>query len=128
MSKPIAIGCLQGVLALLILAGVWLALPARWAWVDVPGTALGLACALAAAGLLARAPWAVRVARAVLWAQLIAGSLLVCLLGASMAQLAGAYGPVGAGGALLFGVIAALVLPYLVVFPALQLRWLRERG
>lgn len=126
MSKPIAIGVQQALLALLVLGGVWLGLPARWAWVDVPGSALGLACAVAACGLFARAPWALRLARAVLWAELIAGSVLVTLLGASIAQLAGSYGPVGSGGALLFGVIAALVLPYLVVFPALTLRALRE--
>jgi hypothetical protein len=35
---------------------------------------------------------------------------------------------VGAGGAVLMAVIAALVLPYLVFLPALQVAWLRARG
>ena len=128
MNKTTAIGCIQALLALLILCGVWLALPARWLWVDVPGTLLGLGSAAAAIGLLRRARWAQKLARVVLWAELILGSTLVTLLGMSIAQLAGAYGPVGSGGALLMGTIAALILPYLVVFPVLQLRWLRERG
>ena len=127
MTKPIAIGCVQSLLALLVLVGIWLGLPARWLWVDVPGTLLGLACAATAAALFARAPWALALARVVLWAELIAGTTLVTLLGTGIGQLAGAYGPVGSGGALLLGTIAALVLPYLVVFPALQLRSLRER-
>lgn len=128
MTKTTAIGCIQGLLALLILAGIWLGLPARWPWVDVPGTVLGLGCAAAAIALWTRARWAMRFARGVLWAELILGSTVVTLLGMSIAQLAGAYGPVGAGGALLMGTIAVLILPYLVVFPVLQLRWLREQG
>ena len=128
MNKTTAIGCTQGILALLILGGIWLALPARWLWVDIPGTLLGLGSAAAAGALFSRAAWAGKLVRAVLWAELILGSTLVTLLGMSIAQLAGAYGPVGSGGALLMGTIAALILPYLVVFPVLQLRWLRERG
>jgi len=126
MTKPTLIGCIQALLALLLLGGIWLALPARWAWVDVPGTLLGVASALSAAALWARARWAPRFTRIVLWAELVAGTLLTTLLGMGIGQLAGSYGPVGAGGALLLGTIAALVLPYLVVFPALQLRALRE--
>ena len=48
MNKTTAISCIQGLLALLILCGIWLALPARWLWVDIPGTLLGLGCAAAA--------------------------------------------------------------------------------
>jgi len=128
MTRRASIACAQLLLSVLILAGVWLALPARWLWVDVPATALGVGALLAALALLKRAAWAVRFARGVLWAELAIGTLTASLLGSAAAQLAGSYGPVGAGGALLLITIAVLVLPYLVVFPALQLRWLREPG
>jgi hypothetical protein len=128
MSRRIAIAFAQLLLALLILAGVWLALPARWIWVDAPASALGVGALLAALALTRRMPWAVRFTRGVLWAELLIGTLTASLLATAAAQLAGSYGPVGAGGALLLSTIALLVLPYLVIFPALQLRWLREPG
>jgi len=128
MSKARLIACTQLLLALLVLGGVWLGLPARWLWVDLPGSALGLASVVAAVALLRGVRWAPALARAVLWAELVIGSACVTLLAISAAQLAGSYGPVGAGGALLMVTIAALVVPYLVVLPALQLRWLRKTG
>ena len=128
MPKQLAIAFAQLLLSVLILGGVWLALPARWLWVDVPATVLGSAALLAALALMGRKAWALRLARGVLWAELLLGTLTASLLAAGAAQLAGSYGPVGAGGALLLITIAFLVLPYLVVFPALQLRWLRGLG
>jgi hypothetical protein len=116
----------QGVLGVLLLGGIWFGLPARWLWVDAPGSALGLAALIIGTGLLARAAWARALTRYVLWSELVIGSLTFSLLAASAAQLAGSYGPVGAGGALLMLTIAALVLPYLIAWPALQLWWLRE--
>ena len=112
-------------LSVLILGGIWWGLPARWLWVDVPGSALGVAALGAAIALFAHVRWAVAYARIVLWIELLLGTLLGTLLATAAAQLAGAYGPVGAGGALLLITIALLVLPYLIVFPALQLMWLR---
>jgi hypothetical protein len=118
----------QLALGLLVLGGVWFALPARWLWVDVPATLLGVGCLVTAGALLRNASWALHAARLLLWAELVLGCLCVTLLASGAAQLAGSYGPVGAGGALLLAVIALLVVPYLVVFPALQLGWLRRLG
>ena len=124
MTKLRWIGLTQWLLAAILLAGIWLALPARWAWVDVPGTLIGVACLAIGFGLVRQQLWAARAARYLLWAELVLGTLTVSLLALSAAQLAGSYGPVGAGGALLLGTVALLVLPYLVVFPVLLLRWL----
>ena len=115
-------------LAVLLLGGIWIALPARWGWVDVPGTLLALAALASGGALLLGASWALELTRIVLWVELVIGTLTASLLALAAAQLAGSYGPVGAGGALLLVIIAVLVLPYLVVFPALQLRRLRETG
>jgi hypothetical protein len=113
-------------LGLLLLAGIWLALPARWWWVDGVGTLVAALALASAAGLWLGRVWATALARAVSWLELGVGTLAVSALALSAAQLAGSYGPVGDGGALLLGVVALLVLPYLVVLPACQLRWLQE--
>jgi hypothetical protein len=128
MARHGWIAAAQLLLALLLSIGIWLALPARWAWVDVPGSLLALGALVSGVALSLRTRWALRLARAVLWAELVIGTLLASLLAISAAQLSGSYGPVGAGGALLLVIIAVLVLPYLVVFPVLQLRWLRGAG
>ena len=130
MNTNLAIACAQAVLGALLACGVWLGLPARWLPVDLVGTALAAGALSAAAIVLApkRPPLALRWVRIVVWAELGVGTLTVTLLAASMAQLAGSYGPVGAGGAVLMGTIVALVLPYLVALPALQLHWLRSRS
>jgi hypothetical protein len=116
----------QLLLALLLLAGVWLALPARWLWIDLPLSLLALGCVLVSAGLFARTRWALRATRVLLWIELALGTLLVSLLGLSIAQLAGSYGPVGAGGAVLMATIALLIVPYLVLLPALLLAAARK--
>jgi hypothetical protein len=128
MTKHRAIACAQLLIAGLLLGGIWIALPARWSWVDVPGSVLAVAALAAAVALLLRAAWAGKLARVVLWAELLIGTLTVSLLAAAAAQLAGTYGPVGAGGTVLLVVVALLVLPYLVVLPVVQLRWLQKSG
>jgi hypothetical protein len=128
MASRIAIACAQAVIGVLLVAGIWLGLPARWLPVDLLGTLLALG-ALSAAVVVVTGkgtPRAVRWVRVVLWAELVLGTLTISLLATSMAHLAGSYGPVGNGGALLMGAIFALILPYLVALPALQLHWLRR--
>lgn len=113
--------------AIVIAVGVFRGLPARWAVVDVPAAVLvGL---FTSAGLLlvVRHPRARALARVTSFAALGAGLLVVTLLAISASWLAGVYGPVGRGGALLLALVAALVLPYLVFFPAAQLLWLGSR-
>jgi hypothetical protein len=126
MTKVTLIAASQLLLSILLWGGVWVALPARWLWVDAPSTIVALSAAAAGAGLLLRAAWATRFVRWLLWLELGCGCACVSLLGLSAAQLLGSYGPVGSGGAVLMGAIALLILPYLVCFPALQLGWLRE--
>jgi hypothetical protein len=126
MFKTTWIAASQLLLSLLLLGGVWFALPARWLWIDVPSTLLALGAGAIAVALWLRAPWALRGARVLLWIELVFGTLLVSLLALSIAQLAGSYGPVGAGGAVLMGTIGLLILPYFVGLPALQLAILRK--
>ncbi len=127
-TSRIAIACAQAVIGVLIVCGIWLGLPARWLPVDVLGTALALGALSAAIAVLALRgnPRAMQWVKIVLWAELVLGTLTLTLLATSMAHLAGSYGPVGDGGAVLMGAIFVLVAPYLVALPALQLRWLRR--
>jgi hypothetical protein len=110
----------------LVVLGVFAGLPARWAPVDVAAvvvTGLELASGV---GLLAASPWSLRVARIAAAVVLGVGLLLVSLLAITASWLGGVYGAVGAGGATLLVLVAALALPYLVVLPAVRLVWLRE--
>jgi hypothetical protein len=108
------------------LFGVWVALPARYWLVDAPGTALALVCAASAYGLLTGRAWGRTLARVTSWLTLVVGAAAVSTLAIVAAHLAGLYGPVGAGGAVLMGTVAALIMPYLVGFPVLQLVWLKD--
>ncbi len=117
----------QLLLAALIVIGIWAALPARWWPVDVIGTGLAVLHGLGALGLLSGKAWGRLVSLVASWSTLVIGATAVTLLAFVVSHLSGLYGPVGAGGALLMGTMAALVLPYLVGLPLLQLRWLPAR-
>lgn len=116
----------QLLVASLLLCGVWIGLPARYWLVDAPGTALALISVASAYGLLSGRTWGLTVARIASFIALVLGAAVVTTLALVAAHLSGLYGPVGAGGAVLMGTVAALIMPYLVGFPALQLVWLRE--
>ena len=112
-------------LAVLMLFGIWVTLPARWLPVDVIGSALAAFGLVSVVGLVLGKRWGSALARVTSWALLSAGCVTVSALALTVAHLSGLYGPVGAGGGLLMGTMAALVLPYLVGIPVLQLVWLR---
>jgi hypothetical protein len=101
-------------------------LPARYWLVDAPGTALAILGATSAYGLFAGRSWGRSLARFACWFSLLVGAGAVSTLSFVAAHLAGLYGPVGAGGAVLMVTVAALILPYLVGLPLLQLVWLRD--
>jgi hypothetical protein len=123
-AAAIAFGVLDIVSAILVYLGVFEGLPARY-WLVDGGAALLIALFVAAgAGLVAGTPWARRAALAASIASLVLGLLLVTTLALTASYLSGIYGPVGRGGALILGLIAALALPYLVAIPLAQLAWL----
>ncbi len=126
MKRYRSVAIAQLFLALMLACGIWIALPARYWLVDVPGTALAIVYAASALGLLTKRSWALRLARAVSWVALVLGAVVVSALAMVASQLWGLYGPVGAGGAVLMATVAALLLPYLVGLPVLQLVWLTD--
>lgn len=115
--------------AVLMLVLVWVALPARWWPIDALGTMLALLFALAGFGLVRGEPWAEKAGLVAGVVALVSGLGLVTALALTASHLAGLYGPVGQGGALLLIVVALLIVPYLVLLPAAQLFVLaRARG
>jgi hypothetical protein len=124
-ARRLLLAWLEISLALLLLGGVWIALPARWWPVDATGSALAAFLSAGAVGLLLRRRWGRLLSLAANWLMLLGGMAAVTALCFTAAHLWGLYGPVGSGGALLMASVAALVLPYLIGLPALQLVLLR---
>lgn len=123
-ASRIACAVCDIVTAILIAAGVFVGLPARWWLVDAGAVILIALLGAAGIGLLMRASWGEKVARSASIAALAFGLGLVATLALTASYLRGIYGPVGRGGALILLLVAALAIPYLLVFPSLQLVWL----
>lgn len=117
----IVFGLADLVTALLLYIGVFEGLPARYWLVDSAAALVVLLFAASGVGLLAQTRWAARAALASSVVSLVLGLALVATLALTASYLSGVYGPVGRGGSLILGLIAAMALPYLVVLPLAQL-------
>src|SRR6185312_2865097 len=93
----VVFGVADLVTAALVAVGVFVALPARWAPVDVCAAVVIAADVASGVGLLRGAPWAARVARAASALALTLGLALVTTLAVTASWLSGVYGPVGKG-------------------------------
>jgi hypothetical protein len=124
----VVFGIADLVTAAVVVIGVFVGLPSRWAPIDAAAVVLVSAHGAAGVGLLAGRAWAPRMARAASALALALGLALVTALAVTASWLSGVYGPVGAGGAVVLVLVAALALPYLVVMPVVQLVWLRGAG
>jgi hypothetical protein len=113
--------------AAVVALGVFAGLPSRWWPVDAAAVLLVVTQGAAGAGLFASAPWAPRIARVAAIVALALGLFAVTVLAVTASWLSGIYGPVGKGGAIVLALVAALVLPYLVVLPVAELAVLQPR-
>jgi hypothetical protein len=103
-------------------------LPTRWWPVDAGGAVVVGLFAASGAALLSKHRYAEALTRLAGFVVLGLGMLAFALLAATAGWLAGVYGPVGKAGSAVFGLVAALVLPYLVVLPAVELAWVGPRA
>ncbi|MDP9034331.1 MAG: hypothetical protein M3O50_05960 [Myxococcota bacterium] len=110
----------------LLAFGVFVGLPGRWWVVDVPAAVLVVFELASGVGLLGGQSWAAFAARVSSVAALACGLLAVSMLAVSASWLAGVYGAVGRGGAVILALVAALVVPYAVILPSVELMWLRR--
>jgi hypothetical protein len=126
MSRHVtlAFGVANLITALLVAGGVFVGLPARWAPLDGVAGVVALLEMASGVGLVTRAPWGSGAARAASTVALAAGLFAVTSLAVAASWLSGVYGPVGTGGSIILALVAALVLPYLVVLPCAELVWL----
>ena len=111
----------------LVALGVFHSLPTRYWPIDAGALVVVGAHVASGVTLLVGAKGHVTIARIASLMVLALGFVLVAALALTASFLSGAYGPVGKGGAVLYVFIAALVFPYVLVFPAAQLLWLGSK-
>jgi hypothetical protein len=113
--------------AIFVSVGVFRLLPTRW-WV-VDSGAVVVATLLGASGLalLRRHRFAEPLTRVASGIVLVLGLALFAAIALTASWISGVYSQVGKSGAIIFGLVAALVLPYVVVLPAVELAWLGPR-
>ena len=126
-APAVAFGVFDVIVAALVAFGVFVGLPARYWVVDVGAVAIILVQLAGGVGLLGRFPWGTMAARWASRTTLVLGLCLVAALAVSASFLWGIYGAAGRGGSIIFILVIALVLPYLVLLPAAQLYWLSLR-
>lgn len=124
MRGRIGFGVANVLVAVFVAVGVFRFLPARW-W-PVDGGAVILIALYGASGiaLLADKPVARRLTRIAAGVGLALGLVLFAAIVITAFWLRGVYSQTGATGAIVFGLVALLVLPYLVVLPAAELLWI----
>jgi hypothetical protein len=108
--------------------GVFRGLPLRYWPVDMGAGLIVLSAILCAFALAGSPAWERTVVRVVAIAQLGAGCTLLVLLGSGVAALRATYGPLGQGGVLVYFLLMVLLLPYLIVAPALLLLWVGPKA
>jgi len=110
---------------LLVVLGFWqAALPARYLPFDAPLGGLAGTYLVSIVALLRGGPRAARVAGWATLLRMLGGLAFLVLLAMTAADVSGRFGPIGPVGAgfMVFGM--ALFVPYLLVFPALQVAYL----
>jgi hypothetical protein len=113
--------------ALFVVVGVFRFLPTRWWVVDVFAVVVALLLGASGAALLAKSSFAESLTRVASALVLAIGMVLFTALVTTAGWISGVYGQVGKSGAIIFGLVAALVLPYIVVLPAVELAWIGPR-
>ena len=118
---------LNALVALILLVGVFgLIKPRFWA-LDAP---VGLLCAVllaSAVALFARLPWALRALALAAWVTFVGGLILVGLIVLTMVFLRSVHGEDGFVATAVSGLVIALIVPYTLLLPAVQLLWLKRQ-
>jgi len=109
--------------ALVLSAGLF-ALPVRWWPTDVVIATAIVALLATSALALVRPPLARRALRVGARVLLAVGLVLIAAATLSLAFLAGIHGDFGRGGVTLMVLVLFLVLPYVVLYPIVELLWL----
>ncbi|MEO8903874.1 MAG: hypothetical protein ABI488_16275 [Polyangiaceae bacterium] len=124
----IAFGVLNGIAGIVVLVGVFGVTEPRFWALDVPAVLIGAAQLGSAVALLARLRWARRALTVAAWVSFVSGLTIVFLIVLTMFFLRGIYGDYGVAAMAVSGLVVALLVPYVVILPALELLWLKRQG
>jgi hypothetical protein len=123
-GPALGFGALNVASAAILGVGVFGGLPDRYWLVDGAACVLVVLLGLSGVGLVLRASWSARCAKIAAATSLALGLALVSVLAVTASYLAGIYGPIGRGGSIIFLLVLALSIPYLVAIPVAELVWL----
>jgi len=123
----VAFGVLNALSASVLLVGVFGVVQPRFWALDAPAAIIALVELVSAVGLLAKLPWAERALSIAAWVTFVLGMLIVSLVLLTITFLRGIHGDYGLAALAVSSLIIALLVPYTVVLPALELLWLKRR-
>jgi len=124
----VTFGVLNALSALVLLIGVFGVVQPRFWGLDVPLTLIALVELVSAVALVAKLPWALRALTIAAWVSFGLGVLVVSLILLTIVFLRGIHGDYGVAALAVSSLIVALLVPYTVVLPALELLWLKRQS
>ena len=124
----VTFGVLNALCALVLSVGLFGVIQPRFWALDVPLSIIALLQLVSAVGLLAKLPWALRALSVAAWVSFVLGLVIVFLIVLTMLFLRGIHGDYGVAALAVSGLIVALLVPYVVVLPALELLWLKRQS
>ncbi len=110
----------------ILLGGLFVVVQPRFWGLDVPLALIAILQLVSGAALLLRLPWAARALRVAAWVSFGIGLLVTSLIVLGMVFLRGILGDYGVAAMAVSGLIVALLVPYVLVLPALELLWLKR--
>ena len=123
----ITFAVLNALVALLFLIGVFgLIQPRFWA-LDVPAGLFSAVELVSAVALFARLPWALRALAVAAWVTFVGSLILVGLIVLTMVFLRSVHGEDGFVASAVSGLVIALLVPYTLLLPVVQLLWLKRQ-
>ena len=128
LSHParLTFGILNLLTALILLGGLFVVVQPRFWAFDLPLALIALAQLVSGVALLAKLKWATRALGIAAWASFGLGLLVISLVVLSMVFLRGILGDYGVAALAVSGLIVALLVPYVLLLPALELLWLKR--
>jgi cellulose synthase/poly-beta-1,6-N-acetylglucosamine synthase-like glycosyltransferase len=123
----VTFGVLNAVSALVLLVGVFGVVEPRFWALDVPAAIIALVQLVSAVSLLGRLPWALRALTVSAWVSFALGLTIVTLVAITIVFLRAIHGDYGLAALAVSGLIIALLVPYTVLLPALELLWLKRQ-
>lgn len=124
----ITFGVLNALSALVLLVGTFGVVQPRFWALDVPLVTIALLELVSAVGLLAKLPWAMRALTVSAWVSFSLGLIVVSLIVLSMVFLRGIHGDFGVAALAVSSLIVALLVPYTVLLPGIELIWLKRQS